>query len=72
MSRITKEQIKAIHLGKEETYPYDMRIWLGTLGVVGEAPFYLNSEQLAWCNKHIVKARQILSYKIHQRKLKSV
>lgn len=60
MSRVMKQQIRSIVLGDERTYPRDLKIWMGTLGNVGEAPFYLTPEQTRWCVRTIVAARRRL------------
>lgn len=60
MARVTSNQIRSIILGNEETYPLDLKIWVGTLGVVGKPPFYLNAEQLRWFEACIVEARRRL------------
>lgn len=61
MARVTKDQVKAIVLGDEKTYPRDLAIWVGTLGVVGDAPFYLTHTQLSWFYAYIEKGRKELN-----------
>lgn len=63
MARVTSNQIRGIILGKEHTYPTDLRMWVGTLGVVGRAPFYLTADQLRWFEAYIQEGRRQLRYR---------
>ena len=57
-TRVTQQQIKGVVIGRPETYPIDLQIWVESEGFRFDPPWYLMPKQIIQLEKMLSEVRE--------------